>query len=394
MERSRACVRAAVRVALVVAAGASSVSVGFAQNTPFDRLPPALLDVTPPSVRASGAPGRMAIRRTSCGDLPMEEVRRRIVDIAVQEWGFFGFTVVDQTNIDAGRAGGAAYSTSLAAESCGICPGRQFGRRLLGRDARRAVGSSTRRTPFGTDRAASRSDGGIRGRRPSCPGSCAKPVSATPADSSARWRTTPTSTKPSGRLLPTRRPPVFPRTTSARRRLHPATCYAARGDQPIGRLPNGAARWEPVARTHCDIVVKLDAVHDRILAIGGNVRGTVALETLAGGARARQGPASRQRSASLLRPPEAARRADRGGCVQAHADDAGLGLRRMDCGRGPGSPPRTCYPMAPRPPGVNGAHHRHAAAPPRSWWSCPAGSAPGPRRCSPTGAGRCPGRRR
>ena len=34
------------------------------------------------------------------------------------------------------------------------------------------------------------------------------------------------------------------------------------------------------ARTHCDVVVKLDPDRDRILAIGGNVRGTVALKLL------------------------------------------------------------------------------------------------------------------
>ena len=34
------------------------------------------------------------------------------------------------------------------------------------------------------------------------------------------------------------------------------------------------------ARTHCDIVVKVDASRDRILAIGGNVRGSVSLKLL------------------------------------------------------------------------------------------------------------------
>ena len=34
------------------------------------------------------------------------------------------------------------------------------------------------------------------------------------------------------------------------------------------------------ARTHCDVVVKLDEAGGRILAIGGNVRGTVSLKLL------------------------------------------------------------------------------------------------------------------
>ena len=34
------------------------------------------------------------------------------------------------------------------------------------------------------------------------------------------------------------------------------------------------------ARTHCDVVVKVDELRDRILTIGGNVRGTVGLKLM------------------------------------------------------------------------------------------------------------------
>ncbi len=34
------------------------------------------------------------------------------------------------------------------------------------------------------------------------------------------------------------------------------------------------------ARTHCDIVVKVDAANDRILTIGGNVRGSVSMKLM------------------------------------------------------------------------------------------------------------------
>ena len=71
--------------------------VGFAQQTSFDRLPRDVFDVVPPSERVSGAPGEMTIGQTTCRTLPMAQIRRRIVELAAQEWGFFGFTVMDQT---------------------------------------------------------------------------------------------------------------------------------------------------------------------------------------------------------------------------------------------------------------------------------------------------------
>ena len=49
--------------------GAGFVSVGRAQRTPFERLPPARLDIAPPAERVSGAPGserqvKQALRKT------------------------------------------------------------------------------------------------------------------------------------------------------------------------------------------------------------------------------------------------------------------------------------------------------------------------------------------
>jgi len=67
------------------------------QTTPFERLSAEQFDATPPSALVHGAPGRMSVRSTACRDLPAGETRRRIVDIAAQEWAFFGFYVIDQT---------------------------------------------------------------------------------------------------------------------------------------------------------------------------------------------------------------------------------------------------------------------------------------------------------
>ena len=88
---------------LAVAAGAN------AQQVPFQRLPAEVLDVLPPAERVAGTPGMMSVQQTSCRTRPTAEVRRRIVDLAVQEWGFFGFTVIDQTQGDDDDDGGSRF---------------------------------------------------------------------------------------------------------------------------------------------------------------------------------------------------------------------------------------------------------------------------------------------
>ena len=70
---------------------------GFAQRKPFERLPAEQFDATPPSALVAGSPGEMRVRSTACRNLPTGETRRRIVDVAAQEWGFFGFSIVDYT---------------------------------------------------------------------------------------------------------------------------------------------------------------------------------------------------------------------------------------------------------------------------------------------------------
>jgi hypothetical protein len=273
------CVRAAVTLVLAVAAGAVSASVGLAQQASFDRLPPALLDVTPPAGRVSGAPGRMAIRPTPCGSLPLEAVRRRIVDIAVQEWGFFGFIVVDQTNTGAGgraaprtrrrRRLGRAESARVADSIAGYWAVTPQGGWILNAQNARWNGpngvAARWRYPWSAAfvswvmceaglgdtsrfrRAVAHHtyiDQAIRARA----------SNETPAAFSAYdIGTTPIAP---GDLLCSARRPAY-RSIAERRR----------------QMGTGA-------RTHCDIVVQLDGPRNRILAIGGNVRGRVALKIL------------------------------------------------------------------------------------------------------------------
>lgn len=73
-----------------------------AAQTPaaYERLPRAILDVTPPAERVAGEPGEMHVIDRSCRQYPRGQVRGRIVDIASQEWHWFGDSVLDMTGPD------------------------------------------------------------------------------------------------------------------------------------------------------------------------------------------------------------------------------------------------------------------------------------------------------
>ncbi|MAY02349.1 MAG: hypothetical protein CMQ38_05140 [Gammaproteobacteria bacterium] len=78
----------------------SLIPVSYSQQlTVYERLPSEMLAVSPPSNRISGDPGDMQIIDRSCSSLPRADVRRRLVDIAVQEWAYFGMSEMDLTGI-------------------------------------------------------------------------------------------------------------------------------------------------------------------------------------------------------------------------------------------------------------------------------------------------------
>ena len=80
--------RAVIALSVWLAAGPV-----VAQGQP--RLPRETFDVIPPSVRVEGRRGTMQIAQSGCRVGPTHWARRRIVDVAVQEWGVFGFQTID-----------------------------------------------------------------------------------------------------------------------------------------------------------------------------------------------------------------------------------------------------------------------------------------------------------
>ena len=257
----------------------ASASTAAAQQAAFDRLPPDVLDVVAPSARITGAPGAMKIRQTSCSTAPMSEVRQRIVDLAVQEWAFFEFTVVDQTIVQA---------------SGQDRPPRRRSRRLSPAESARVAGSIAGYwtvTPEGgwildAQNAAWRGRDGA-GSRWRYPWSAAF----------VSWVMCEGGLGETSRFQRAVAHHVYiDQAIRARGAEAPAAAFAAHdlGEAPVvpGDLLCSARRpaYRSIAerrrqlgvgaRTHCDIVVRVDPSRRRILAIGGNVRGAVSLKLL------------------------------------------------------------------------------------------------------------------
>lgn len=249
-----------------------------AQRPGVERLPAEVLDASPPGARVRGAPGAMSVRPAPCRTAPLRDMRRRIVDIAAQEWAFFGFRIVDRTDerVAAGprpgtrrRAWLSAEEASRVAESIagywavtpegGWIVSRQNAE-WSGPDGIAARWNAPWSAAFiswvmceaGLGAAQFRRavahhayiDQAIRARD----GQAAQ--AAFVAHDVGEVAITP------GDLVCSSRRPVYRALAERRRQMG------------VG------------ARTHCDIVVSVDAGGGRILAIGGNVRGAVSLKLL------------------------------------------------------------------------------------------------------------------
>ena len=245
----------------------------------LDRLPFEQLNATAPSTRVEGVPGALRTTDSSCRRLSSSGVRRRIVNIAIQEWGFFGFNVLDQTN---------DFESSLSGVQR-----RQESRLSPSESARLAnsIAGYWSITPDG-DWILRRQNGVWNG----------------PNGIAARWRDPWSAAFVSwvmceggfGDLNQFHRAiahHVYIDQAIGARVTDSDSVYVAHdvGELPIepGDLLCAARRaaYRSIAdraehigdgiRSHCDIVIKIDKFNERILVIGGNVRGSVRLKLLA-----------------------------------------------------------------------------------------------------------------
>jgi hypothetical protein len=345
---SDAARRAVPRLALllIVPALLAAPLLLHAQQTPLDRLSSAALDVLPPSARAAGEPGAMTVRTLPCRNLPSAGVRQRIVDIAVQEWGFFGFIVLDQTEDEdddgfrarrgrRGRGWGRADGPRVAASIAGYWSVTPEGGWIVGEQNREWNGPDGAFARWEYPWSAAfiswvMCEGGLGDTRQfqravAHHAYIDQAIRAASAPAAARAayvaREVGEAAVAPGDLLCTARRPEY-RSLAERRR----------------QMGQGA-------RTHCDIVVKVDEPGARILAIGGNVRGSVSLKILPGASMA--GGLRPARSSEL----------DGGRAVFAHlslraapltleAFDRSPTLRALGCAEGPAlAAQRTVAPL-------------------------------------------------
>lgn len=256
----------------------ASVAVARGQTGPFERLPAEQFDANPPSALVAGTPGSMRVRSTACRNLPAAETRRRIVDVAAQEWGFFGFSIVDYT-AEAPR-GARRY--------------RWWRRRVDPREGARTASTIAgywAATPRGTwmiDRQNGRwngSDGlAARWRDPWSAAFISWVMCEGGLGSADRFQRSIAHHVYVDQAIRARdggaSPAAFAAYDVGAAEVEPGDLLCSSRRRGYTSIAARRRHLGVGARMHCDIVVKLEPGRKRILAIGGNVRGTVSLKLL------------------------------------------------------------------------------------------------------------------
>jgi hypothetical protein len=319
---------------------AGALSAATAASAVFDRLPQHVLDIAPPTVRVTGAPGEMQLRPRPCRRLPPAAVRRRIVDIAVQEWAFFGFLVRDEV----------AAADLIAAEEAASVDGlrdESFRRSLFARlapdEAARVATTVAGYWAATPEAAAMVARQNQSWREPDPPGR-ADPWSA----AFVSWVMCEAGLGEPGRFQRAIAHHVYiDQAIRARQGGAPQAAFVAydAGEAAIAPGDLLCASRRPVyrslaerrrqtgvgARTHCDVVVVIDEPANRIAVIGGNVGRAVSLKLL----RAARGRAGHLEATSLDegRPVFAHLRL-RATTLEAQALDSSPTIRRFACAAG------------------------------------------------------------
>lgn len=256
-----------------------SVTPSWGQEGGYaERLPRSVLDVRAPYERIEGEPGNMRIVDRTCQAMPRSQLRRRIVDTAVQEWAWFGYSTDVQPRTPAVRS----------------TPRRPFVYPRLPPEQSARVASSI----AGYWAATPDSDWILQGQNSAWQD---KGIGE-------RWRNAWSAAFISWVMCESglSEPEQFRRAIAhhsyidqaivARDTSDGRAAYRAYGigDQAIqpgdllcrGSRPayrNLAERRSQLgvgARTHCDIVVKVDEAQEQISVIGGNVRATVRMKVI------------------------------------------------------------------------------------------------------------------
>lgn len=269
-----------MRVPILTLAGALLLStLATAQPSHVERLSGAQLDVVSPSARVAGVAGGLEVRNTRCHPRSDEPLRRRIVDVAAQEWGFFGFSVVDQTRTD-------------EVDGQPARPRRRRWPRLSPSEYVRLADSIAGYwtvTPEGgwiLENQNARWDGSASSARWRYPWSAAFiswVMCESGLDEVNQFRRAIAHHTYIDQAIRARDgglPAAFMAHDIGEVSILPGDLLCS-GRRPAYRsLAERRRQMGEGARTHCDVVVALDDARGRILTIGGNVRGTVSLKLM------------------------------------------------------------------------------------------------------------------
>ena len=244
-----------------------------------ERLPQNIFDVAAPSTRVSGVPGDMVYLQRDCRTIDSDNLRQRIVNTAIQEWSYFGHALYDLTHT---RDDNPEYRRRPW-----IRPRIDNNEAIRVADSIAGYWSSTPDSAWILERQNQSWDARGAGSRWRDPWSAAF-ISWVMCESglgdNRRFRRAIAHHSYIDQAIRARNDneslSAYVAYDSGELAIQPGDMLC-RGMRP--NYQSLAARESQMgvgARTHCDIVVKLDSENNQIMLIGGNVRGWVRLKLL------------------------------------------------------------------------------------------------------------------
>lgn len=241
----------------------------------LDRLPADVLDVRSPIERIVGTPGSMRITDRSCRSMPLSDVRRRIVDTAVQEWAYFGFSVDDQQQSPSQQMQRATFPRMNAGE----------GARVASSIAGYWAATPDSNWILQRQNANWNAEGtGARWRHAWSAAFISWVMCESGLGEPAQFRRAIAHHTYIDQAIRATdgldNSAVFTAYDPGQAAIEPGDLLC-RGSRPNYRsLAERRTQLGDGARTHCDIVVKVDTEAPSIMVIGGNVRGSVRMKVM------------------------------------------------------------------------------------------------------------------
>jgi hypothetical protein len=273
------------RLLIMLAGSAALMSSAMGQQLYLERLPSADLAITSPAERVGGEPGAMRVLETSCRSQPIAGVRQRIVDIALQEWAYFGFSVADETvqrdpdSLDTfsgrSRRFGRGFSwmdpeqsARLADSIAGYWAITGDGSWILSRQNEQWQGNGI----------------GARWRDPWSAAFISWVMCESGLGDDSQFDRAIAHHTYIDQAIRARDLGIDETAYLAydigEQAVEPGDLLCAARRPSYDSLDERRRQLGSGIRSHCDIVVKVEAQRNRILAIGGNVRGSVSLKLL------------------------------------------------------------------------------------------------------------------